>query len=79
MRGYTPLSDLVGLDDPLDPSEMRYTTKAAKTCRTCIFYGQRSSVCKEASRLAVLSELADCESDVVYVPIPIDSRQLTIE
>lgn len=78
MRGYTPLSDLVGLAEPLDPAAMRFTVKAATSCRNCLFEGQRSSVCHKASAVAVRADLPDCDAGFVYVTVPVDPRQLTI-
>jgi len=79
MRGMTALADLIGMAEPVDPSQMRFTTKHGASCHACIFKGQRAAVCREASRLAVLAGLEDCDREVVYVPLPIDTRQLTIE
>lgn len=78
MKGFTALADLVGNDDPIEPAMMRFTTKAAKSCRGCLFEGQRSRVCKEATRIALRAGLADCDEGHVYVAVLIDKRQLTI-
>jgi len=76
------LSDIVGTDDPLDPATMLYKAAAAipdrPDCSGCIFRGQRSKVCKEATRFALRASLPDCDDGVIYVAVPIDSRQLTI-
>lgn len=74
----TALSDLVGQDEPVEPAMMRFTTKPAKSCRFCLFEGQRSRVCKEATRIALRAGLEDCDSGFVYVAILVDKRQLTI-
>lgn len=74
----TALSDLVGLADPLDPAQMRFTARPAKSCRGCVFDGQRASVCRQASSLAVLAELPDCDQGVIYVALEIDPRQIEI-
>jgi hypothetical protein len=79
MKGCTALADLVGLDEPLDPASMRFTVKVAKSCRSCLFNGQRASVCFAATAVAKRSDLPDCDLGFVYVPIPIDERQLTID
>lgn len=73
------LADLVGLDDPLDPASMRFTVKVAKSCRSCLFNGQRASVCFLATAIAQRSDLPDCDAGFAYVPITIDERQLSIE
>lgn len=75
----TALADLVGLADPLDPSQMRFTTKPAKSCHGCLFASQRSSVCRQASFVATRANLADCDEGVIYVALPSDPRQLTID
>lgn len=74
-----PLADLVGLAEPLEPSTMRFAVKVATSCRGCLFAGQRASVCHQASAVAMRADLPDCDRGFVYVPIPIDARQLTIE
>lgn len=73
------LSKLVGMDDPLDPSRILFTTKSAKSCRGCLFSGQRASVCHQAAAVALRADLPDCDRGFVYVPIPIDERQLTLD
>ncbi len=79
----TALADLVGMDEPLDPATMRYKASAAipdrPDCSGCVFRGQRSKVCKEATRLALRADLPDCDDGFVYVAIPVDPRQLTID
>lgn len=74
----TALADLVGLAEPLDPAAMRFTTKPGTSCRGCLFAGQRSDVCKEATKVALRAELADCDLGVIYIAVPLDPRQLTI-
>lgn len=73
------LADLVGADEPLDPASMRFTVRVAKSCRGCLFAGQRASVCHQAAAVAIRALLPDCDDGFAYVPIPIDPRQLTIE
>lgn len=75
----TALADLVGLADPLEPAAIRFTVKVATSCRGCLFAGQRASVCHQASAVAVRADLPDCDSGFVYVTVPIDPRQLTID
>ncbi len=76
------LSDFVGSDDPIDPASMRFKAVAALAgrpdCSGCAFRGQRSKVCKEATRLALRADLPDCDEGFIYVPIVVDPRQLTI-
>lgn len=74
----TALADLVGLADPLDPRQMRFTVKPGKSCAGCLFSGQRSSVCKVAASLGALAGLPDCDTGYVYVPVAVDPRQLSI-
>lgn len=74
----TALADLVGLAEPLDPASMRFTVKVATSCRGCLFSGQRSSVCHQASAVAVRADLPDCDAGFVYVALAVDPRQLTI-
>lgn len=77
------LSDFVGSDEPLDPASMRFKAVAALAgrpdCAGCTFRGQRSKVCKEATRLALRADLPDCDDGYIYVPIAVDPRQLIIE
>lgn len=74
----TALSDLVGLADPLDPAQMRFTSRPAKSCAGCLFSSQRASVCHTASSVAVRAGLHDCDEGVVYVSLQIDPRQIEI-
>ena len=78
----TALAELVGMDEPLDPATMRYKAAAAipdrPDCSGCVFRGQRSKVCKEATRLALRAGLPDCDDGYVYQLIEVDPRQLTI-
>jgi len=70
----TALSDLVGMDDQLDPAEMKYRAAPARVwvskhealeseraCSGCVFKGQKAKVCVQASQLARLAGFADCE------------------
>lgn len=74
------LSDFVGSDEPLDPASMRFTSRptSVNSCQGCVFRGQRSKVCKEATRLALRAGMPDCDDGYVYVPIVVDPRQLVI-
>lgn len=74
----TALADLVGLAEPLDPHQMRFTVKPAKSCRGCLFDGQRASVCLVASSLAAKAGLPDCDEGYVYVSVQTDPRQVEI-
>lgn len=75
----TFLGDLIGRDEPINPADMRFTVKVAKSCRSCLFDGQRTSVCHQAATVARRADLPDCDDGFVYVPIPIDERQLTLD
>jgi hypothetical protein len=64
----------------------RNDKKPERACSGCLFKGQKSKVCVQAGQLACLAGFPDCEerdteSDktFIYIPIPIDERQLTIE
>lgn len=74
----TALADLVGLAEPLEPSQMRFTTKPAKSCTGCLFDGQRSPVCRQATFVALRAGQPDCDDGHIYVAVPVDPRQLTI-
>lgn len=76
----TALSDLVGLDEPVSPARMQFTSRptASDTCAGCIFRNQRSEVCKEATRVALLADLPDCDDGHVYVAVVTDPRQMSI-
>jgi hypothetical protein len=78
VKGMAALADLVGLDDPVDPAAMQFTAKPSKSCHGCVFKGQRTSVCREASRLAVLAGFKDCDEGVVYVALDVDLKQTSI-
>lgn len=64
----------------------REALQSERACNGCVFKGQRAKVCVQAGQLARLAGMKDCEdrdteSDMtfIYVTIPIDTRQLTIE
>jgi len=74
MRGCTPLANLIGQADPLDPAEMKYRAAPARVwvsknealeseraCSGCVFKGQKSKVCVQAGQLARLAGHNDCE------------------
>lgn len=66
--------------EPMNPEAMQFTTQEGKSCRLCIFDGQRHSVCVRAGKAALRASLPDCgESSVVYVLRSIDPRQTQIE
>jgi len=63
----------------------REALESERACSGCCFKGQRAKVCVQASMLARLANQPDCEErdtatdmTFIYVPIPIDPRQLTI-
>lgn len=64
--------------EALDPAKLQFEAKPGKKCKGCLFDRQESHVCKEASRLAVLAELPDCDHGVVYVAAKRDPRQLAL-
>lgn len=65
--------------EPLHPEAMQYTTSPAKSCRGCVFDGQRASVCERACQAAERAGLERCDrADVIYLPKPIDPRQIPI-
>ena len=58
---------------------MQFTTAPGKRCKGCVFEHERSSVCHEAARVAVLADLKDCEySGLIYVLRAVDKRQLEL-
>lgn len=70
----TALSDIVGMDEPLDPYKMQFKAKPAlvwvskrealdseRACRSCCFKGQKAKVCIQAGQLARLAGNPDCE------------------
>ncbi len=75
------LSDLGGCDEPLNPGGIRFMARSAApgSCAGCIFSGQRASVCREATRVALRACMPDCDDGFVYVAYPVDPRQTVIE
>jgi len=66
--------------DPLEPEQMQFTTQEGKTCRQCIFDGQKHAVCVRAGKAALRASMPDCgEESVVYVLRETDPRQTAIE
>lgn len=77
MKGAIIPADLY--DDPIDPGTVDFTTKPGRKCRTCLFDRQKSAVCDEAVRLALLAGLESCDAqDVVYVLRKRDPRQIDL-
>jgi hypothetical protein len=77
MNGMIILADLY--DDPLDPGTVDFTTKPGRKCRTCVFSRQKSVVCDEAVRLALLAGLDSCDDrNVVYFVRVRDPRQVDL-
>ena len=61
------------------PEDIQFTTAPGKRCKGCVFEHERSTVCHEAVRVAVLSGQPDCEySGIIYVLKPFDVRQLEL-
>lgn len=81
MGRLTVISDWLGHHgEPLEPEELQFTTKPAKSCRGCLFDGQRSAVCNRATEAAGRAELANCETDgVIYVAQEVDARQMELK
>lgn len=75
------ISDWLGHHgEPLHPEAMSYTTRPAKSCRGCVFDGQRAAVCERACVAAERAELDRCDkANVIYVAREVDPRQLSIE
>lgn len=66
--------------EPMNPEELQFIAQEGKTCRQCVFDGQRHSVCVRAGKAALRAGIADCgEESVVYVLRDIDPRQAVIE
>lgn len=74
----TPLAELVGLAEPIEPGAIPFIAKPAASCADCLFKGQRSSVCRKATEIALRSGIADCDDGFVYVEREIDPRQLAL-
>lgn len=64
--------------EPLEPERMQYVTRAATSCRNCLFDGQRAAVCERACQAAVRAGIEHCESGFIYVAKELDPRQLAI-
>lgn len=62
----------------MDPANTKFTTAPAKTCKGCLFNGERSPVCHKATALAVRAGLEDCDSGVIYIAVETDPRQLDL-
>lgn len=93
---YTAISDWLGNADPIEPDSLRYVAAPAwvivnkrnpeRACRGCLFEDQRAAVCNQASRLAIMAGIPDCEEKdketgrtFIYVAAAVDERQLTID
>lgn len=64
---------------PIDPASIQFTTRPARSCRGCIFDGQWWRVCQQASEIAELAGLVDCEKGkIIYVAKARDPRQIDI-
>lgn len=61
------------------PADIQFITVPGKSCRGCIWEHERSTVCHEAARVAILAGLSDCEnSGLIYVLKVADKRQLEL-
>lgn len=74
------VNDWLGLHgEPLEPENMQYTSKPAKSCSGCIFSGQRVEVCNRAAEAALRADLPHCELDgCIYVLREVDARQISL-
>lgn len=72
---------------PIDPKTVRFTLAQASQhleCHGCIFKGQHSSICREASAIAKADGLEDCDiplpngESAIYVLDKSDPRQIPI-
>lgn len=52
----------------MEPSELRFTAQAAKTCHGCIFDGERSPTCHKATAIALRAGLPDCDAGFIGYP-----------
>jgi hypothetical protein len=66
-------------DEELEPTAMRYSASPCNSCHGCLFDGQASKVCRKASHAAIRAVLPDCDDGFIYVAVPVDARQLSLE
>jgi hypothetical protein len=80
MRNYVNLDQWRGPRDasPLDPADMAFQAKPAKSCRGCLFSGQYADVCQLAGRVAQMRQMPDCEDGFIFVAVASDERQLPL-
>lgn len=79
MSNLIAVSDWLGHHgEPLHPDEIQFVTRPAKSCRNCLFDGQRAEICNAAARKAGRIGMKDCEDGVIYVAREVDPRQLAI-
>lgn len=79
MTGLISVQDWLGRHgDPVAPEHIQFTTRAATSCRNCLFDGQPSSVCDRACQAAQRAELEHCEQGFIYVAKEVDPRQVTL-
>lgn len=73
--------------EPIDPQTVRFMAARAPVfadCQGCLFMGQRSAVCRQASALAVENGQIDCDDpwsdggSVIYVLDKSDPRQMDL-
>jgi hypothetical protein len=62
----------------MEPSALRFTTQPAKSCKSCLFDGERSPVCHKATAVAIRAGLADFDAGFVYIAVEADPRQLEL-
>lgn len=75
---YIALADYVGAAEPLDATAVAFVAKPGTSCRSCVFNGQRSHVCRAAGEEAQRRGVPDCDDGFVYVRKEIDARQLSL-
>lgn len=73
--------------EPIDPAAIRFKAAPAPVyadCHGCIFIGQRTAVCRQASAIAVAAGQIDCDEpwpmggSAIYVKDGSDPRQMDL-
>jgi hypothetical protein len=73
--------------EPIDPTTIRFKAVKAPVyadCQGCMFVGQRTAVCRQASALAVEAGGVDCDDpwpaggSVIYIIDKSDPRQMDL-
>lgn len=79
MTNLVSIADWLGHHgEPLHPESMRYVTSPAKSCRGCLFDGQRAAICERAIAAAVRVGFEHCEKDGVIYVSDTDPRQIPL-